>query len=259
MKLSRPTTIHPFILLAAMASLPALAEDSPHSLTANVGAYSQYIFRGMTQTAEKPALQGGLDYSHASGVYLGLWGSNVAWLEDYQGYSTGSLELDLYGGYRGKIGGSDFTYDVGVLHYDYPGHHPAGVVNANTNEVYGALGWKWLSAKLSYSLGDTFGFNTDSGSTYLDLAANVPLGETGLTAGVHWGSQDFKGSANDNFDYDDWKLALSYDLGTVSKLMSGTTVGVMYTDTNGKRAPWTDANGVYMGDSQTTAWISRTF
>jgi len=245
--------------MAAMVSMPTFAADSPHSLTANIGLYSQYIFRGMTQTAEDPALQGGIDYSHSSGVYLGLWGSNVAWLEDYQGYSSGSLELDVYGGYRGKFGNSDFTYDVGLLHYNYPGNRPVGIVNANTTEVYGALGWKWLSAKVFYSLDDTFGFSTGSGSTYLDLSANIPLGETGLTAGLHWGRQDFEGAANDNFDYEDWKLALSYDLGKVSNVMTGTTVGVMYTDTHSKRAAWTDANGVYMGDSQTTVWLSRTF
>lgn len=248
------------LVLSGLISVPAMAEEaSPHSLTANGGLYSQYIFRGMTQTAENLALQGGLDYAHSSGFYVGAWGSNVSWLNDYQGYNTGSLELDLYGGFRGGFGDSGVTFDVGVLHYNYPGTRPAAITNANTTELYGAIGWKWLSAKLSYSLDDTFGFATPSGSTYLDLSASFPVGETGLTLMAHWGEQDFKGAANDLVDYTDWKLGVSYDLGKVSKLTSGMTVGLMYTDTDSNKAPWTDANGLYMGDSQVTAWISKTF
>ena len=155
--------------LVAGAFAPALVSAqqapaaSPHTLTGNVGVYSQYIFRGLTQTNKKPALQGGFDYSHASGVYVGTWMSNISWLTDSPGatgYSSSSLEMDFYGGYKGAFGKSDFGYDVGILQYYYPGTSgtaarpfPTGIGKADTLEIYGALTWKWLSAKYSHSIG----------------------------------------------------------------------------------------------------------
>ena len=145
------------------------AESSPHTLTGNVGLFSQYIFRGLTQTDKEAALQGGFDYAHSSGIYLGTWGSNVSWLRDFGSYSSGgSLELDFYGGYKGTIGKSDFGYDVGFLQYWYPGTVAPGANKADTLEVYGALSWKWLSAKLSYAISDkVFGVaNADGGQGF---------------------------------------------------------------------------------------------
>ncbi len=248
-------------LLAAPAGVMAAEPaPSPHTITANVGLYSQYVFRGITQTGEDPALQGGMDYAHTSGFYVGVWGSNVSWLEDYQGYSKGSLEIDIYAGFRNSIGNTGLTYDLGILRYQYPGDRPPGITNANTTELYAALGWKWFTAKYSHSISDeTFGFANSRGSSYIDLSASVPIAETGLTAGVHWGKQDYDGSANDPFDYEDWKVSLTYDLGKISNVTKGMTLGVAYTDTNAARAAYTDANGLYMGDSQTTVWISKTF
>jgi uncharacterized protein (TIGR02001 family) len=179
----------------ALAQAPAPAPASPHTLTGNVGLYSQYIFRGLTQTDRDPALQGGFDYSHSSGLYLGTWGSNISWLRDFGSYSGGgSLELDFYGGFKGNIGKSDFTYDVGALYYWYPGDVAPGFVKADTLELYGALGWKWLSVKYSHSVKNkTFGVPDSRGTYYLDFTANVPLGGTGLTAIAHWGKQKFDG------------------------------------------------------------------
>lgn len=259
------TTLKQTLILAGLIAMPtgAMAAEpppSPHTFTANVGLYSQYVFRGLTQTGEDPALQGGMDYAHASGFYVGVWGSNVSWLEDYQGYNKGSLEIDIYGGFRNSIGNTGLTYDLGILRYQYPGDRPAGITNANTTELYAALGWKWFTAKYSHSISDaTFGFANSRGSSYIDLSASVPIAETGLTAGVHWGKQDYDGAANDPFDYEDWKVSLTYDLGKISAVTKGVTVGVAYTDTNAAETAYTDLNGLYMGDSQTTVWISKTF
>jgi uncharacterized protein (TIGR02001 family) len=111
-------------LNAGMA--PVLAADAApppeHTLTGNVGLYSQYIFRGLTQTNREPAIQGGFDYAHSSGFYAGTWASNVSWLRDSAAYMAGgSGEFDFYGGYKGAFGKSDFTYDLGALYYWYPG------------------------------------------------------------------------------------------------------------------------------------------
>src|SRR5262245_1132565 len=145
--------------LAAGASSAAEEPKSPHTLTGNVGLFSQYIFRGLTQTDRDPAIQGGFDYSHESGFYLGTWASNIRWLRDFGSYTNGgSMEWDFYGGYKGTFGKSDFGFDVGLLQYWYPGDAAPGLEKADTLELYGALTWKWASAKYSYSLDDkTFG------------------------------------------------------------------------------------------------------
>jgi uncharacterized protein (TIGR02001 family) len=221
---------------AALGSGVAQAQQPPapeHTLTGNVGIFSQYIFRGLTQTDRQPALQGGFDYGHSSGFYVGTWGSNISWLRDFNSYSSGgSLELDIYGGFKGSFGKSDFGYDVGLLYYWYPGDAAPGSNKADTLELYGALSWKWLSGKLSYSIQDkTFGVADSFGSYYLDLTAAYPIPNTKLTVIGHYGIQKFEGSTagvdNNSFaSYEDWKLGLSYSL------PKDFTVGVFYTDTS---------------------------
>lgn len=244
-------------LLAAPAGAMAAEPASPHTITSNIGLYSNYIFRGISQTGGDPALQGGIDYTHSSGFYLGTWASNVGWIEDYQGYNSGNVEIDVYGGYRGAFGNSGVTYDLGAIQYIYPGKQGTAV-DADTSELYVGLGWKWFSVKYSYYVSDeVFGFANADGSDYLDISASVPLGETGLTLGAHWGTFQFDG--NSAQDYDDWKISMAYDLGKLSKVTSGMTIGVMYTDTNASRRVWTDTNGEFLGKDTTTVWLSRTF
>src|SRR5882762_1613849 len=99
----------------AVVAVVVPAPVPEHTLTANVGVFSEYIFRGLAQTTGKPAVQGGFDYAHASGFYLGTWGSNISWLEDFGAYSRSSLEWDFYGGYKANFPGSDdWNYDVGT-------------------------------------------------------------------------------------------------------------------------------------------------
>jgi uncharacterized protein (TIGR02001 family) len=249
---------------ASLASgVATAAETSPHTLTGNFGIFSQYIFRGLTQTNEEPAIQGGFDYSHASGFYLGTWGSNISWLRDFGAYTGGgSLELDVYGGYKGTIGSSDFGYDVGLLYYWYPGDKVAGGVKADTLEVYGALSWKWLSAKFSYALSDeVFGVRNADGTYYLDFTATYPIPNTKLTLIGHYGIQKFSGSTgafdNDaNASYEDWKIGLNYSL------PKDFTVGVFYTDTSMDSTQelfYTTPGGKKIGDGAVTVFIQKTF
>ncbi|MBI3918412.1 MAG: hypothetical protein HY322_15565 [Betaproteobacteria bacterium] len=264
---------------AAMAQAQA-APASPHTLTGNVGLYSQYIFRGLTQTDRDPALQGGFDYSHSSGFYAGTWASNISWLRDGTppAYSrSGSLEWDFYGGYKGTFGKTDFSYDVGTLYYWYPGDaNPAIALatKAHTWEVYGGLGWKWLTAKYSYSVKDeTFTVRDSEGTWYLDISANVPLGDfvkplNGFTLIAHWGKQKYKGtdprnaggaSNNSLFSYADWKIGLSY------ALPKDFTIGAFYTDTAGANPLGYGSiaeGGVFprnIASSTGTVYIQKTF
>jgi uncharacterized protein (TIGR02001 family) len=225
----------------AQAQQPA-APVSPHTLTGNVGIYSQYIFRGLTQTNRDPAIQGGFDYSHASGFYAGTWASNISWLRDNFSYLTGgSAELDFYGGYKWGFA-PDWTLDLGTLYYYYPGDTAPGALKADAWEIYAGVSWKWLSAKYSYAVRNkNFQFADSDGSWYLDLSASVPLGDfvkdlNGLTFMAHWGMQEFRGTTffvpgvpfnNDTCSYKDWKVGLSY------ALPKDFTIGAFYTDTSG--------------------------
>jgi uncharacterized protein (TIGR02001 family) len=256
--------VHALVLtgLVGVPTVAMAAEESPHSLSANVGLYSNYVFRGISQTGGEPAIQGGLDYSHASGFYLGTWGSNVGWLTEFQNYDSGSMELDIYGGYRNSIG--DVSYDVGAIRYMYPGSKNSTnpltrLSGAWTSEVYGSLGWKWFTAKYSFYLTNAFGVGapSDDGSYYLDLSGSLPVGETGLTLGAHWGTFNFKNTSV--ADYDDWKISAAYDMGKLSNVMDGVTLGVAYTDTNAKESFWTQGNGEYLGKGTTTVSISKAF
>lgn len=227
--------------MVAAAFAPALAPAqqsapaSPHTLTGNIGFFSQYVFRGLAQTNREPALQGGFDYSHAGGLYAGTWASNISWLRDGGAYlSGGSLEWDFYGGFKGSFGKTDFTYDIGALYYWYPGDPFPGVAKADTFELYGALGWKWITVKYSHSINNKiFGVPDSRGTYYLDITASVPIPNTPLTATAHWGKQKYDGQTpgaafnNDTlFSYEDWKIGVSY------ALPKDFTIGVFYTDTS---------------------------
>lgn len=243
------------LMLAGLVGAPAvvMAEDSPHSFSGNVTLTSDYLFRGISQTGGDAAIQGGFDYSHASGIYLGTWASNVGWIEDFQGYASGNMEIDLYGGYRGALG--PVSYDVGVIGYFYPGEEN-GATTGDTTELYLGLGWKWFSAKYSYSISDeTFGFANSDGSDYLEVNASYPVGETGLTLGAHWGTFSFEN--NGAQDYDDWKISATYDMGKLTDTLSGVTLGVAYTDTDADSAVWTDANNQFLGEDTGYIWISK--
>lgn len=212
-------------LVGAFAA-PAMAEDSPHTFAANVGMVSDYVFRGVSQSQEKPALQGGFDYSHSSGIYLGTWGSNVSWVQTGGYKNNSSLELDFYAGYKGAAG--PISYDVGVLQYYYPGDVVAGMPNTDSTEVYVGLGWEFLSLKYYHTVSKhlfgwtgTAGQKTE-GSGYVDLTATYDLGNGWGVVG-HVGHQVIKD--NSAASYTDWKLGVTKDVGF-------GVVGLSYTDTD---------------------------
>jgi uncharacterized protein (TIGR02001 family) len=212
-----------------MVAAPAMAEDAPaaaappYTLTGNISVVSDYLFRGVSQTSGRPALQGGFDFTHSSGLYVGTWLSSITWVSDWLGGST-PTELDLYGGYRGSF--SDVGYDVGIITYRYPGASPAnaGLANPNTTEVYGAVSYKWLSAKYSHTVSSHFvgwygGSTLDGetkGSGYLELNAAYDLG-SGWGVSGHIGHQKVKDSvATPGFtdaSYSDYNIGVTKDVG----------------------------------------------
>jgi len=201
----------PTIAMAEEAA-PAAAPASP--FTGNFTIASEYLYRGIAQTRGKPALQGGFDYAHPSGFYVGTWGSNISWISDALAGASASLELDIYGGYKGTAG--PLGYDVGVLTYNYPGTgKPSGAGKPDTTEIYGGLSWEWLTVKYSHTTTSLFGWvqadgSKTKGSGYLEVNANYDMGN-GLTLVGHIGHQKVKGFSDAS--YSDYKLGVTKDIG----------------------------------------------
>ena len=250
-----------------MAAAPAAEPAPPYTLAYNVGLYSQYIFRGLTQTDTKPAIQGGVDFTHSSGFYLGAWASNISWLEDSGNYKGSSLELDLYGGYRMNIGDSGVGVDVGLLNYVYPGSkttfgetNPA-FTNPYTLEAYAALSYKWAQAKVSYGVTNIFGATNSDGSYYAELNGNIPVLDTGITANLHLGYQHYAGDvggvSNDtNGTYTDWKL------GATKSWSNGVNLGAYYSATDisgGGNNGFYSYLGKNIGRDTLTVFVQKTF
>lgn len=215
------------LLVAALATafaMPALAEDSP--VSSNMTLTTNYLYRGVTQTGDRGAIQGGIDYA-ANGIYVGAWGSNISWLTDSAastGYTAkGSLELDTYGGYRGEAG--DVSYDVGFLRYNYSGEVAAGTVSANTNEIYGAVTYSLATVKYSRSLSNLFGVADSKGSTYLEVNGSYDVEAAGVSLSAHLAKQTVAGAANSGLTYKDYNVKVAKDLG-------GYSLGFMISKTD---------------------------
>jgi len=211
------------LVLALLAtSSAAFAQTAPAApeVTYNVGAVSQYRYRGIAQTKGDPALQGGVDYANANGFYLGAWGSTIKWIKDAALGSNpgakqakGPVELDLYGGYKFEAAG--LAYDVGYLRYQYVGNSYTNAsssnVNANTDEVYGAATYGPATLKYSQAVSNLFGYADSKGSSYWDLSSTFDLGN-GYSLVPHAGRQSIK-NANSGYGYSDFALTLNKDLG----------------------------------------------
>lgn len=235
---------------AAMAQTQAAAPD--YTLAYNVGVTSDYRFRGISQTSFDPALQAGVDFAHKSGFYLGAWGSNISWIKDYVGASDGSLEIDLYGGYKGAIT-QDLGFDVGLITYQYPGNKASDVtVNANTTEIYGALSYSIVTAKYSRSSGNFVANPSSSGSAYFEVAAAFDLGN-GFTLTPHVGHQTIPNVANDAGNYTDYAITLGKDFG------NGLSATIAAVGTDAKDAFYKVAPRDNLGKSTLVAGLKYSF
>ena len=181
-----------------------LAGNASAEVSGSVAVVSDYLFRGVTQTNENPALQGGVTWNHESGFYAGAWGSSISWLSDSDPEISSQVELDGFIGFAGDFGESGFGYDVGATYYWYPGDYPAGFNEADTVELYFGLSWNVLSAKYSYAIIDLFGIPDSDGSAALDLGAGWEF-DGGWSVGAGYGRQWVSGYGGE-LDYDYWKL-----------------------------------------------------
>jgi uncharacterized protein (TIGR02001 family) len=226
-----------FALLAVATAFTSVAYAD--GMSSNVALTSNYKFRGQDQGNNKPALQGGFDFSN-SGFYVGNWNSSI-------GFTNAGLEMDFYGGYKGEAAG--LGYDVGVLQYYYPQKNKA--VDFNTTEIYGAVTFSILTAKYSHTVSKDYfalgeGLSAPAGprlkgrnTGYLDLSANYEIAK-GVALNGHLGYTNFSGDLNDAGipNYTDYKVGATYDMGS-GYALAGAVVGAtkksFYGDINKAR------------------------
>ena len=246
-------------LAATLAPSLASAQASGSPLTGNFAVTTDYRFRGLSQSFQLPAVQGGIDWAHESGFYLGNWNSSISGNQ----YPNGAgIEMDFYGGYKFPVG-KDVTLDVGGLYYYYPGAYFNGFAPSrpefNHFELYFGAVMGPFSAKVNYGLTDFFGLDAtvggrdSKGAWYLDLNyATEILPKT--TLGLHVGYQSVPNY--DNFDYWDYKVAVTYDW--TGWLLSAAIVG-----TNAEKSIYfaTDGSGKIknIGETGLVLSIARTF
>ena len=249
----------------ALAQAPAAPEPAKapepapeHTFTGKVALYTEYEYRGISQTSEKPAAQLNLDYAHASGIYVGTFLSNIKWLKDTaeaNGFTTSAnLEWDIYAGYKFEVV-KDWTLDLGYLRYEYPS---SGAFNPkpNTDEVYAGLSYGPATLKYSYSFNNTFGVPESKGSDYLELSVNYPVIDK-VTLNAVLGHQRYKGSQihgfhNGDLSYTVWKLGATYDFG------NGFNVGAYYKGTDAEEALYT-VKGKDWSKERLVAFVSYSF
>lgn len=190
-------------LLTALFLLAGIA-TAQAEVTGNFGVVSDYRYRGVSQTQNGVAVQGGLDYAHESGFYAGNWNSSVS----SQLYTNGAgIESDLYAGFKKEVFG--VTVDVGTLNYFYAKATNGTSSDYNTNEVYLAAGYGPLTVKRSYSLSNYFGIANSKHSTYDQADVSVPVTEK-IALVAHAGRTSVKNS--DSLNYTDYKVGATYDL-----------------------------------------------
>jgi uncharacterized protein (TIGR02001 family) len=243
---------------AVMAQTAAAKPEPEFTVTGNAGLFSDYRFRGFSQTDYNPAFQGGIDFAHKSGFYAGNWNSNVSSVL----YNGASLEMDFYGGWKTTIEG--FGLDVGTIYYYYPGTGAYGPFEADNWEVYIGGSYGPFSAKYYYSFTDFFGLNGDllvpptgvdtKGSQYLDLTATFDLG-SGFGVVGHAGWQKIKNAKSIGLIDDevwDYKVGVTYDL-------SGWILGAAVIGTSEKKLFLESDLSDGAGKTSVVVSVSKTF
>ena len=260
--LSAVAMLSPVLADAQTAPAEAPKVEAASPLTANVSLVSDYRFRGISQTFKQPAIQGGFDYAHESGFYVGTWSSSVSANQFPNG---AGIEMDFYGGYKFPVGG-DITLDIGLLKYYYPGAYYNGFLpnkpKYDNLEVYFGASMGPFSGKVYYALSDFFGLNGDvvpggsgsKGSYYVDLGYTGEIfAKTNLVA--HVGYQSVKNYGD--LSYWDYKLGVTYDI------YNGVLLGAAIIGTNADKNLYfaVDSSGrsKTLGDTTVVFSLSKTF
>jgi len=211
--LSRKLTA--ILVLAGMSTLGHAVEVLDGKLTGNMTLASDYKFRGISLSNNGPAVQGGIDFNHSTGFYVGNWNSSfrgTPYMND-DDIDNAALQSNLYAGWRKDVY-KGITVDLGTISYLYPTASAGGSkINYNTSEVYAGLGYGPVSVKYSQTTSNYFGVNSSSGTQYYQADAKQSLGIVDsslkdLSVVAHYGHTQV--ANNSNLNYNDMNIGLVY-------------------------------------------------
>jgi uncharacterized protein (TIGR02001 family) len=195
------TRFNKSLLAAALGvALAPVAQTAHAEVSANIGVTSNYIWRGVTQTNEDPAVSGGIDYAHDSGFYVGTWTSNV----DFADY-----EWDIYGGYGGNLT-DDVSFDINTIYYAYDD----ACGDCNFWEIGGSLSFSFFTAGLQYTVDGEADEDlpfSDS-DLYYYASASFDIAPT-WTLGLTLGHYDFDADNDDDLDYTHYQVDIGKSVG----------------------------------------------
>lgn len=193
------------------------------SYTGNVAVATDYVFRGISQTQERPAIQGGFDATFDSGIYAGIWASNVNFGTD------ASTEMDYYGGYAGTFGCSACSYKIGFIYYDYDGDPQFDYVEAAASVTYGGLtvGLNYSPEYLGDGTTDAVGDEVEFYYPYANYSYALPADFTlALHVAMNIMSEDGVFEPDED-EYTEWSVGVSRTFEEIG----GITLGLTYWDT----------------------------
>jgi uncharacterized protein (TIGR02001 family) len=241
-------------ILAAIGLLGA-ATAANAGVTSTWTLASDYDFRGISQSAKDPAIQGSVDYANDSGWYIGGWASNV----DF-GATDVDYEVDLYSGFTGTSEGG-LGYDVGVVYYAYPDES-----DLNYFEIYGSVSYEWFKGKVWYS--NAFGGdaaedyfaanvgNDDAAALYVEGNATIPLPQNfsvllhaGYSTGDYWDNVGADAGPGLDGDYIDYSVGVGYSINKFN-------LALKYVDTDGDLETTTD---VFNNEGRVIFTVATTF
>jgi uncharacterized protein (TIGR02001 family) len=217
------------LLAAAVFAGPALADGMPSrgkiasepprgcTTAGNVGLTTDYVFRGISQTFNDPAVQGGVDFT-CGRFYAGVWASNVDFGAISPGDAVGNIEIDIYAGFKHGLG--PVTLDVGFIYYAYPGQ-PAGIDLDDLELKLGASGSLWKGG----SAGVTLFYSTEFERFTVEGTLGHELPRVGIFTPTISGTLGHVEFDNGD-DYNYWNLGLS------ASFLERWSVDLRYWDTN---------------------------
>jgi uncharacterized protein (TIGR02001 family) len=266
------------IAVTLMGIAGSACAESDHTVAGKVTLISEYEYRGISQTHQKPAVQLNLDYSHKSGFYAGAFLTNISWIKETQKFAQqiavidrfnngggipptptgkGSVELDLFAGYKAELT-KGLTLDVGYLRYEYPGSQGVKyMINSrdvvflkkpNTDEIYLGLNFGDFGAKYSHQVSNSFGAPDSKNSYFAELNWSKEVVDK-LTVAAHIGRAKFKNYGPS--DYTVYRLGATYDL-------SGWLLGAYVKGTNGNANVYT-YNGKDWSKDRLVVSVARAF
>ena len=216
--------------IAATVSEAPTQEAAAPLFTGDLRFRTNFVARGISQSQGQPSLQAEIDVNSGDGVYGGVDGDSINWVDQLFPGDSVDMELDGWLGYR-KHFGADWSAKAGFVRIQFPGHYvqqSPPVDQPNATEAFGYVAWKGLSAQINYAVTNYVGTADSKGTVYLSVSASQPVGEA-WTVGAdvghvnHTGHNPMNGQPNSLSDYTDYKLSIACDLGSGINLILAHT------------------------------------